>query len=65
MKRRYYFLVTADEYELPMYVETSWRKLSKASHIPVATLALAWSRSTIIRKKYKVEVVNFPKTFTY
>ena len=59
MKRRYYFLVTADEYELPMYVETSWRKLARASHIPVSTLCLAWSRKTIIRGKYKVELINF------
>ena len=58
MKRRYYFLVTADEYELPMYVETSWRKLARASHIPVSTLKLASVRGTIVRKKYKVEVVR-------
>ena len=59
MKKRYYFLVTADEYELPMYVETSWRKLARASHIPLATLRLAWSRNSLIRGKYKVEVINF------
>lgn len=57
--KRYYFLVTADEYELPVYIETSWRKLSRASHIPVETLRLGYIRGHIIRKKYKVEVVKF------
>lgn len=59
MKKRYYFLVTADEYELPMYVETSWRKLARASHIPYETLRLSYARGYLVRKKYKVEVVNF------
>lgn len=57
-KQRYYFLVTADEYELPMFIETSWTKLAKASHIPRSTLCLAWSRGTLVRKKYKIEVIN-------
>lgn len=57
--KRYYFLVTADEYELPVYIETSWRKLSRASGISYATLALAYARGSVIKKKYKVEVINF------
>lgn len=56
--KKYYFLVTADEYELPVYIETSWRKLSRASHVPVSTLKLANVRNSVIRHKYRVEVVN-------
>lgn len=56
--KRYYFLVTADEYELPMYVETSWSKLSLASHISLSTLKMAYARGTIIRNRYKVEVIT-------
>ena len=55
--KRYYFLVTADEYELPVYVETSWKKLSMASHISLSTLKMSYARGTIIKNRYKVEVV--------
>lgn len=56
--KKYYFLVTADEYELPVYIETSWNKLSAVSHVPLSTLKMAYARGTIIRKRYKVEVVT-------
>ena len=55
---KYYFLVTADKYELPVYIETSWRKLSRVSHIPTSTLKLANARKSVIRHRYRVEVVN-------
>ena len=58
-KQRYYFLVTADEYELPMFVETSWARLARASHISSSTLRLAYARGCVVKKRYKVEVVNF------
>ena len=57
--RKYYFLVTADEYELPVYIETSWAKLSRACHIPEETLRLGYARGSVVRGKYKVEVINF------
>ena len=56
--KRYYFLVTADEYELPVCIETSWKKLSMASHISLSTLKMSYVRGTIIKNRYKVEVVT-------
>ena len=58
--KRYYFLVTADEYELPVYIEISWRKLSLASHIAESSLRYAYVNGTVIKNKFKVEVINFP-----
>ena len=55
---KYYFLVTADEYELPVYIETSWRRLSLASGVSLSTLYMAFARGTVIKNRYKVEVVN-------
>lgn len=57
-KQRYYFLVTADKYELPVYIETSWAKLALASHISVSALKMAYARGYIVKKRYKVEVYN-------
>lgn len=59
MKRRYYFLLTADEFELPVYIETSWNKLAKVSHISRSTLVNAWLRGSVIRGRYKIEVINY------
>lgn len=57
--KRLYILVTADEFELPVYIETSWQKLAKASHISRSTLSLAWARGTVIKKYYRVKVIKF------
>lgn len=57
-KQRYYFLVTADEFELPMFIETSWARLARASHISVSALKMAYARGNIVKKRYKVEVYN-------
>ena len=54
-----YLLCTADEYELPIMYAPSLRKLSKMSHIPFGTLAGALYRGNSIRKKYRVEKINF------
>ena len=56
--KRLYLLVTADEFELPVYIETSWRKLAKNSHIPLSTLKLAYVRGSIVRKRYKIQIVE-------
>ena len=56
---KYYFLVTADEYELPVYIETSWRRLSRASHIAESSLRYAYCNNLVTKKKFKVEVVKF------
>lgn len=55
---KYYFLVTADKYELPVYIETSWRRLSLVSGVSLSTLYMAFARGTVIKNRYKVEVVN-------
>ncbi len=60
-----YFLVTADEFELPVYIETSWRKLSEVSHISVPTLVRSASRGILIKKRYRVEIINLPETLKF
>lgn len=53
------FLVTADAYELPVYIARTWGELSKLSGISKSTLYLSYVRGKVIRKKYRVEVYNF------
>lgn len=57
--KRYYFLVTADEFELPVFVENSWTALARASGIHRNTLRNAFKEGRILFGKYKIEVWNF------
>lgn len=58
-KQRYYFLVTADEFELPVYIETSWSRLARASHIPVSALKTSYRRGSAVKKRFKIEVYDW------
>ena len=57
--KKLYFLVTADEYELPVCIEESWSALSRATGIHRNTLWKSYHYNKVIFEKYKVEVVNF------
>lgn len=57
MKRPLYLLVTADEFELIAHMGSTWRELSEQSGIDHVTLYNAYHRGSVIKNKYKVEII--------
>ena len=53
------FLVTADQYELPVYVADSWGELARVTGISKSALFMAYKENRTLFKKYKIEVYNF------
>ena len=62
---RLYILATADEFEFPVYIERSYRVLSRVSGYSVSCLKMAFSRGSLIDGKYKIFCCDTEKVVTF